>query len=109
MSINNELQRIEKELKAIKESEDKIKNYASQLNKLNPLKIGQDLIVNASSHQGKTLRAERVFVSDYKGANIEFTGGKPVYFSAVGKVKKVNGELGIYDGAHNILLSSFSD
>ncbi len=105
MSVKNELHCIEVELKSIEESQERIKLYASELNKLNPLKVGQELVVTGYSHQGKTLVAERIFVSDQRGYDVEVSAQEPVYFSAVGAVKKKNGELGVYSGVHNIELS----
>lgn len=105
MSIKSEMHCIQVEAQSIKESQERIKTYASELNKLNPLSVGQELVVTGYSHQGKTLVAEKVFVSDSREKDVEITANEAVYFSAIGKVKKKGGELGLYSGIHNIKIT----
>jgi hypothetical protein len=105
MSIKSALHLIKVEVQSIKESQDRIKSYAAELNKLNPLGVGQELVVNGFSHHGKILVAEKVFVSDPRERDIENTANEAVYFSAVGKVKKKDGQLGQYSGIHNIKIT----
>lgn len=102
MSIKNEMHCINLEVALIKESQERIKSYAAELNKLNPLKVGQELVANGWSHRGKTLVVDKVFISDSNEQNVEITANEAVYFSAIGRVKKKNGELGVYSGIHNI-------
>ena len=102
MSIKTEMQCIGIELAIIKECQERMKTYILELNKLNPLKIGQDLIVNGYSHIGKTLVAEKVFVSDRRGNDAAYSSEKPVNFTATGTVKKKDGSLGSYVGVHEI-------
>ena len=92
------------ELATIEENKKRLRSYVLELGKLNPLSIGQELIVNGWSHQGKTLVAERVFVSDSQGRDAAFTATKPVFFTASGTVKKKDGSLGCYVGVHNIAI-----
>lgn len=105
MSIKNEMHCINVELSSIKESRGRIKLYVAELNKLNPLTIGQELTVNGCSHYGKVLVAEKFFVSDSMGNDAEFTAKEPVCFTAIGRVKKQCGELGVYSGAHSIKIT----
>lgn len=105
MSIKSEIHCINVEVQSIKESQERIKSYAAELNKLNPLSVGQELIVTGYSHQGKILVAERIFVSDSREKDVEVTASEAVYFSAIGKVKKKSGELGVYSGIHNIKIA----
>ena len=107
MSIKTEIQCIGLELTAIKESEKRMKSYILELNKLNPLAIGQDLIVNDYSHHGKTIVARDVFVSDSMGRNAAFTANEPINFTAVGAVKKKDGSPGSYTGVHSVSIKDF--
>gem|GEM_PF-4990381 len=109
MSIKSEMHCINTELASIAESQERIKMYALELNKLNPLSVGQELVVNGWSHTGKTLIAERVYVADSQGKDVSITAKEPVHFTAVGKVKKKDGSLGCYDGFHNIKISQLLD
>ncbi len=102
MTIKSELRAIKKEVEIIKESQDRIKCYANELNKLNPLIVGQELIVNGWSHHGKTIVVDKVFVSDSRGRDASETGGEVVSFTAIGKVKKRNGDLGVYSGVYRV-------
>lgn len=103
--IEAELRVINLELNSIKESQERIKSYAAELNKLNPLSVGQELAVMGYSHRGKTLVAEKVFVSDSREKDVEITASEAVYFSAIGRVKKQNGDLGVHSGIHNIKIA----
>ncbi|NOH26200.1 hypothetical protein F0267_25885 [Vibrio coralliilyticus] len=109
MSIKSEMQCIGLELASIAESQDRIKAYALELNKLNPLSVGQELVVNGWSHAGKTLVSERVYVSDSQGNDVSVTAKEPVNFTAVGKVKRKDGSLGSYDGFHSIKIAKLVD
>ena len=51
MSVNSELRCINLELASIKESQERIKSYVRELNKYNPLTVGEDLLVNGWSHE----------------------------------------------------------
>ena len=104
MSLKSKMHLITSELKTINESEERIKMYASELNELNPLKVGDEYIVTGYSHHGKTIVAEKIFVSDRSRNNVEFSAKEPVYFMAIGRVKKKNGELGSYSGEHKIFI-----
>ena len=102
MTIRSAIHLIDVEVKSIKESEERIKLYAAELNEFNPFIAGQELVVNGCySHQGKTLVVEKFFVSDFRGMDVEVTAGEPLNFTATCKVKKKDGNLSVYNGVHS--------
>jgi hypothetical protein len=106
MSIKSEMHCINAELASISESQERIKAYALELNKHNPLSVGQDLVVNGWSHDGKQMIAEKVYVSDSQGKDASLTANAPINFTAVGTVKRKDGSLGSYIGIHNVKIES---
>ena len=102
MSIKEKMKNINNELVKIEHAQGKIRALAVELNKLNPLSVGQELIVNSYSHNGKILVAEKVFVSDLCGHDVAITANEPYCFTAHGAVKKKDGSLGSYTGVHDI-------
>ena len=75
---------INSELAAIEESKSRIKKHAAKLNEINPLSLGQELVVNGYSHSGKTIVVDKVFVSDRQGKDVTVTANMPVNFTATG-------------------------
>ncbi|MDE5179170.1 hypothetical protein [Vibrio fluvialis] len=102
MSVKSTMHGIYAELASIEESQDRIRAYALELNKHNPLSVGQELVVNGLSHAGKRMVAEKVYVSDRQGNDVSVTADAPIHFTAVGTVKRQDGSLGSYTGFHNV-------
>lgn len=102
MSIKSEMDSINVELASILESQERIKAHVIELNKHNPLSVGQDLVVNARSHNGKKMIAEKVYISDSQGNDASLTANTPINFTAVGTVKRSDGSRGSYTGVHNV-------
>ena len=96
---------IHSELAAIEESKNRIKKHVAKLNEINPLSLGQELVVNGYSHSGKTIVVDKVFVSDRQGKDVTVTANMPVNFTATGPVKRVDGSLGSYIGVHNVSIA----
>ncbi|HDM8060997.1 hypothetical protein [Vibrio harveyi] len=109
MSIKSEMHCIKAELVSIIESQERIKSYVTELNKHNPLAVGQELVVNGWSHDGKLMIAEKVFVSDHQGKDASLTAKEPINFTAVGTVKRKDGSLGSYTGVHNIKIETLGE
>ena len=104
MSIKSEMDSINVELASILESQERMRAHVIELNKHNPLSVGQDLVVNARSHNGKKMIAEKSDISDSQGNDASFDChlNTPINFTAVGTVKRSDGSRGSYTGVHNV-------
>ena len=104
--IEIKLDLIKKEICEITKHKKNIAKLSDELNEFSPYSVGQRLIGNGWTHNGKTFIVERTFVSPiYNEAWRAKPEDIPRYFIATGSIIKKNGKKGTGEVWHTVLIS----
>lgn len=91
--INQTMGNIERDFRIINQTKDRILKSISELNKCNPYKIGEEVLVGAKFESLRTFTVDEITVRDAHMNNAELSGLKPVYFVASGFAQDSDGVL----------------
>ena len=108
MSIKSTLHLITSEVGHIKESKGRIKLYSEGLNELNPFSIGDKLIGNGWTHEGKPFLVDKLYVENSLNKDMDFDqNSDPAYFVARGFVINKDGKMSTYRTSYSAKITDY--